>query len=162
RAGNGLACSLLHISNNLCEGRLQWLPLRQIELHPGHCQELREIFMYLHRQPLALTLLLGLTQRLLGLLTSGDIVEAIDRSCDVSSFVGQRSNIYDDDHPRAIGPLNMHFPVMNPRYFATEHVAHGTLLVRHITAVWAVQFERTAEPFIGIPRRRFATPEFRC
>ena len=39
---------------------------------------------------------------------------------------------------------------MDLRYFATQHIPHGALLVGHKTAVWAVQLEGTAEPLIRI------------
>src|SRR5258705_6656025 len=90
----------------------------------------------------------ALAQCFLSLLALGNIVEAVDRSCDFSSVVLQWSNIHDDDNPRAIGPLNMHFRIMHPRHLAGQHVAHRTLLVWHKATVWAVQLERAAEPFV--------------
>ena len=56
------------------------------------------------------------------------------------------------------GPLDMHFRVMHSAYLAAQHVGHWTLLVWHKSAVRAVQPERAAEPLVGIPRLRFATP----
>src|ERR1700751_1487153 len=44
---------------------------------------------------------------------------------------------------------------------ASKHVAHGTLLVWHKTAVRAIHPERTAEPFVCISTLRFAPPQFR-
>src|SRR5258706_14368764 len=90
------------------------------------------------------------------------IVEAVDRDCHFSSVVLQWSNIHDDNNPRAIGPLNMHFRIVRARHLASQNVAHRTLLVWHETAVWAVQLERATEPFVGVPAFRFAAPQFRC
>src|ERR1700730_2136578 len=45
-----------------------------------------------------------------------DIVEAVDRSRDFALVVCHWSNIHDDDNPRTIGPLNVHFRIMRPRY----------------------------------------------
>src|SRR5262245_3954243 len=99
-------------------------------------------------------------ERALGLYALGDIVEAIDRARDCSSLIQQRSYIHDDDHARAVRPFDMNFAVVHPRDLAGQHIAHGTLLVGHKTAVWAVQLERPAEPLIGIPPRRSSAPQF--
>src|SRR5882757_2116915 len=104
----------------------------------------------------------ALAQCFLSLLALGNNVEAVDRSCDFSSVVLQWSNIHDDDNPRAIGPLNMYFRIMRPWHLASQHIAHWTLLMWHETTIWAVQLKRAAEPFICVPKFRFATPQFRC
>jgi hypothetical protein len=90
------------------------------------------------------------------------IVEAIDRTPDFASLVHQRSNTHDDNHPRAIRPLDMHFRVMDSGHLASQNVAHGTFLMWQIAAVWAVQLKRAAESLIGIPWRGFAAPQLRC
>src|SRR5580700_5066234 len=56
----------------------------------------------------------------------------------------------------------MDFRIMRLRDLASQHVAHWTLLVWHKTAIWVVQLERAAEPFVCVPKFRFATPQFRC
>src|SRR6267154_4307501 len=104
----------------------------------------------------------ALAQCFVSLLALCDIVEAVDRARDFSSVVLQWSNIHDDNNPRAIGPLNMHFRIVRARHLASQNVAHRTLLVWHETAVWAVQLERATEPFVGVPAFRFAAPQFRC
>ena len=94
---------------------------------------------------------LALAQRFLRLLALGDVVKAIDCSRDFSSFVLQRTDIHDDGNPRAVGPLDEHFRVTRGRYFARDHLGHGTLLVGHKTAVRTEQFERATKPLVGIP-----------
>jgi len=56
----------------------------------------------------------------------------------------------------------MHFRIVRAWHLASQNVAHRALLVWHETAVWAVQLERAAEPFVGVPAFRFAAPQFRC
>src|SRR5215471_8591092 len=61
----------------------------------------------------------SLAQCFLRPLALGDIVEAVDRSCDLSSFVPEWSDIHDGDNPGAVRPFNMHLPIMDLRHLAS-------------------------------------------
>src|SRR5207248_7168940 len=86
----------------------------------------------------------------LGPLALGDVVEAIDRSRDFSSFVLERSNADDDRNARPVGTLDEHLRLMRAWYFAGKYLGHGAFFAGHETAVGTIQFERAAEPLVGI------------
>jgi hypothetical protein len=96
-----------------------------------------------HRQELTLATV-RVAQRLFGFLTCGDVVEAVDGSHDIPACVLQRTDIHDDGNPRAVGPLDEHFGVTGLRERAGDYFGHGTLLVRHETAVRSRRFESVA------------------
>ena len=74
---------------------------------------------------------------------------------DIPAMPAQRSDIHDDDNPRTIGPLDMHGP---SRISVTwpHRTLNRTMLMWQKTTVWTVHLEGSAQPFIGIPRRRCA------
>src|SRR5665213_2639095 len=83
-------------------------------------------------------------------LALGDVVSTTDCSGDLTALVLQRTDSHDPGNPRAVGPFDEHFGVTRLRYFAAQHLGHGTLLVRHKAAVWTEQFDRAAELLVGI------------
>ena len=61
---------------------------------------------------------------------------------------------------RAVGSLDVHFPIIDCGYFARDHFGHGTLVVGHKGAVGTEHFERAAKPLVGIPQCWLASPQF--
>src|SRR5438132_6930171 len=49
---------------------------------------------------------------------------------------------------------------MRRGYFARDHLGHGTLRMRHKTAVRPEHLERAAKPLVGISQRWLTAPQF--
>ena len=94
------------------------------------------------------------------MLALGDVVEAIDRSrnISVSFFNGRIFTITVTREPS--GRSMSTSASCAPRYSA-HHFGHRALLVRHETAIRAEQLKGAAKPLVGIPSCRCAAPQFR-
>ena len=103
----------------------------------------------------------ALAQRLLGLLTRCDVVEAIDGSGDISAFVLKRPDIHDDGNPRAIWPLDEHFAVTRLRPACRQSLPpSGHSSCGMSRAVRTEQLEGATEALVRISQDRFAAPQF--
>lgn len=90
-----------------------------------------------------------------------DVIKAIDRAGDLSVRAFQRADIHDHGNARTVGPFDEHFRITHLQDFSAHHLGHGTLLMRHETAVRTEQPERATKPLVGIAQCRFAAPQFR-
>ena len=61
---------------------------------------------------------------------------------------------------RAVGSLDVHFPVIDCGYFARDHFGHGTLVVGHKSAVRTEHFERAAKPLVRVSHFWLTSPQF--
>jgi len=90
-----------------------------------------------------------------------DVVETVDGADDLAGLIRQWPDIDDDGDPRAVWPLDVHFGVGSLRQCAGHHFGHGTLIVRHKSAVRTEQLERATKALVRVSRHRFAAPQFR-